>query len=123
MASKQEVQQYLKELKVKMEIFGILFLDDRGKNQQTLHDLEISPAKRKEIISSLKAEDYSQGPLDEKMHGILPMWVFGKQVKQKEVYIKVSMGIVNHGAVCISFHIAEHPMNYPYKHHEKSIYR
>jgi hypothetical protein len=41
MASKQEVQQYLKELKVKMEIFGILFLDDRGKNQQTLHDLEI----------------------------------------------------------------------------------
>jgi hypothetical protein len=100
MASKQEVQQYLKELKVKMEIFGILFLDDRGKNQQTLHDLEISPAKRKEIISSLKAEDYSQGPLDEKMHGILPMWVFGKQVKQKEVYIKVSMGIVNHGAVC-----------------------
>jgi competence CoiA-like predicted nuclease len=97
MASKQEVQQYLKELKVKMEIFGILFLDDRGKNQQTLHDLEISPAKRKEIISSLKAEDYSQGPLDEKMHGILPMWVFGKQVKQKEVYIKVSMGIVNHG--------------------------
>jgi hypothetical protein len=84
MASKQEVQQYLKELKVKMEIFGILFLDDRGKNQQTLHDLEISPAKRKEIISSLKAEDYSQGPLDER-------------------------------AVCISFHIAEHPMNYPLK--------
>ncbi len=115
MASKQEVETYLKELKVKMDIFGILFLDDRGKNQQTLHDLEISPAKRKEIISSLKAEDYSQGPLDEKMRGILPMWVFGKQVKKKEVYIKVSMGIENSRAVCISFHIAEHPMNYPFK--------
>jgi hypothetical protein len=115
MASKQEVEKYLKELKVKMEIFGILFLDDRGKNQQTLHDLEISPAKRKEIISSLKVENYSQGPLDEKMRGILPMWVFGKQVKKKEVYIKVSMGIENNGAVCISFHIAEHPMNYPFK--------
>jgi len=25
------------------------------------------------------------------------------------VYIKVSMGIENNGAVCISFHIAEHP--------------
>ena len=115
MASKQEVETYLKELKVKMDIFGILFLDDRGKNQQTLHDLEISPAKRKEIISSLKAEDYSQGPLDEKMRGILPMWVFGKQVNKKAVYIKVSMGIENNGAVCISFHIAEHPMNYPFK--------
>lgn len=75
MASKQEVEQYLKELKVKIDIFGILFLDDRGKNQQTLHDLEISPAKRKEITSTLKVEDYSEGPLDEKMRGILPMWV------------------------------------------------
>lgn len=115
MASKNEVEIYLKELNVKMEIFGILFLDDRGKNQQTLHDLEISPTKRKEIINSLKAEDYSQGPLEEKMRGILPMWVFGKQVKKKEVYIKVSIGVENSGAVCISFHIAEHPMNYPLK--------
>jgi hypothetical protein len=49
------------------------------------------------------------------MRGILPMWVFGKQVKKNEVYIKVSMGIENNGAVCISFHIAEHPMNYQLK--------
>jgi len=115
MSSKQEVEKYLKELKVKMEIFDILFLDDRGMNQQTLHDLEISPAKRKEIISSLKFDDYSQGPLDEKMRGILPMWVFGKQVKKKEVYIKISMGIENNKVVCISFHIAKRPMNYPFK--------
>ena len=115
MASKNEVDTYLKEFKVKMEIFGLLFLDDRGKNQQTLHDLEISPAKRKEIISSLRVEDYSQGPLEEKMRGILPMWVFGKQVKTSEVYIKVSMGIENSKAVCISFHIAERPINYPFK--------
>ncbi|HYX06550.1 MAG TPA: toxin [Bacteroidales bacterium] len=115
MTSKQHVETYLKELKVKMEIFGILFLDDRGKNQQTLHDLEISPAKRKEIINSLKAEDYSQGPLDEKMRGILPLWVFGKQIRKKEVYIKVSLGHENNQAVCISFHIAEHPMIYPLK--------
>lgn len=115
MATKNEVETYLKELKVKMKIFGILFLDDRGKNQQTLHDLEISPAKRIEIINSLKSEDYSQGPLDEKMRGILPLWIFGKQVKKNEIYIKVSMGIENSEAVCISFHIAEHTMNYPFK--------
>ena len=88
MASKQEVETFLKELKVKIEIFDILFLDDRGKNQQTLHDLEISPSKRKEIIHSLKFEDYSKGPLDEKMHGILPMWVFGKQVKRMKCILK-----------------------------------
>jgi len=62
-----------------------------------------------------KIEDYSQGPLDEKMCGLLPMWVFGKQVKKREVYIKVSMGNESTQAVCISFHIAERPMSYPFK--------
>jgi hypothetical protein len=115
MASKQEVDKFLKELKVKTLVFGILFLDDRGKNQQTLHDLEISPDKRKEVITNLRPEDYSEGPLEEKIRGILPMWVFGKEVKQKEVYIKISMGSENSNTICISFHIAEYPMNYPYK--------
>ncbi len=115
MITKQEVENYLNDFKVKMQIFGILFLDDRGKNQQTLHDLEISPTKRKEIIASLKVDDYSEGPLEEKMRGILPMWVFGKKVNKKEVYIKISMGLENNSAVCISFHIAERSINYPLK--------
>jgi len=50
MTSKREVESYLKQLEAKIKIFGILFHDDRGKNQQTLHDLEISPLKREEII-------------------------------------------------------------------------
>jgi competence CoiA-like predicted nuclease len=115
MVSKQDVEHYLKELKTKIDIFGILFLDDRNKNQQSLHDLEISPLKRKEIIRELNATDYSEGPLEEQMRGLLPMWVFGKKVKKKEVYIKISMGSTNESSVCISFHIAEHPMNYPLK--------
>ncbi len=101
MATRQEIEIFLKELHVKIDIFGILFSDDRGKNQQTLLDLEITPTYREEIISSLKVEDYSQGPLEEKMHGILPMWVFGKKVKQKEVYIKISMGAENNNVIYI----------------------
>jgi hypothetical protein len=115
MVSKQEVEKYLKEFKVKMKIFGLNILHDRGKNQQTLHDLEISPSKRKEIINALKAEDYSEGPLEEKMRGILPMWVFGKEIKGKEIYIKISMGSENDSTICISFHIAEHPIEYQFK--------
>jgi hypothetical protein len=115
MTTKQDVQNFIQELKVKITIFDILFLDNRGKNQQTLHDLEISPAKRKEIIEHIAIEDFCEGPLEEKMRGILPMWVFGKIVQQKEVYIKISIGTENNSAVCISFHIAEYPMNYPFK--------
>jgi hypothetical protein len=60
-------------------------------------------------------EDYCEGPLEEKMRGILPMWVFGKEVKNKELYIKISMGVENSSVICISFHIAENCLNYPYK--------
>ncbi|HPE54866.1 MAG TPA: toxin [Bacteroidales bacterium] len=115
MATKNEVVKFLEELKVKINLFGILFLDDRGKNALTLSELEITPAKRKEIIHSLKTENYSEGPLEEKMRGILPMWVFGKHVKEREVYIKISMGTENNKAVCISFHMAKYPMQYPLK--------
>lgn len=115
MASKEDVAKFLRKLKIKMEIFGVLFLDDRGKNQQTLQELEISPSQRKEVIFKLGTEDYSEGPLEEKMRGILPMWVFGKEVSGKEIYIKMSMGNENNPAICISFHIAEFSINYPYK--------
>ena len=41
--------------------------------------------------------------------------VFGKDVKGREVYIKITLGYQNGQTICISFHIAEHPMNYPFK--------
>ena len=116
MATKQEVESFLNDFKTKMRFFQIIFLDDRGKNAQAILDLEISPIKRKEIIEKLIVEDYSEGPLEEKMRGILPMWVFGREVKKTEVYIKISMGNANSNTICISFHPSEYPMNYPLKH-------
>lgn len=115
MATEKEVEQFLKELFQKLRVFELLFRDDRGKNAQALLKLEIPPLKRKEIIENLKLEDYSEGPLEEKLHGILPMWVFGKSIKNTELYIKISMGVPNSNVICISFHPSEHPMKYPFK--------
>lgn len=115
MTTKDEVERFLKDFKQKTKIFQIVFFDDRGKNAQALLDLEISSNKRKEVIEKLKVEDYSEGPIEEKMRGLMPMWVFGKEVKKQEVYIKISMGRENSQTICISFHLAEHPMNYPLK--------
>ncbi len=113
--NKNDVESFLNNLKVKIQIFDIFFKDERGKNQQALLDLEITPEKRTEIIQDLKVEDYSEGPLTEKMQGLTPMWVFGKIVNKKEVYIKISMGRKNLPVICISFHVSEHPINYPLK--------
>jgi len=115
MATKQEVEHFLNDFKTKLRSFRIYFLDERGKNSQALLDLEISPIKRKEIIERLTVDDYYKGPLEEQMYGMRPMWAFGKLIKGIEVYIKISMGLPNQDAICISFHKAEHEMTYPFK--------
>ena len=57
MISESQVQSFLEQFHTKMKIFGILYRDDRGKNQKTLEELEIVPSYRKVIIENLKVED------------------------------------------------------------------
>lgn len=114
MATREEVASFLSAFTVKSKILGIVFRGDRVKNQQTLADLEISALQREEEILSLKAEHYSAGPIEETLNKGEDMWVFGKKIKGKEVYIKITLGGCNHKTFCISFHIAERKMSYPF---------
>jgi hypothetical protein len=114
MVTKDEVQQFLNQFKEKIKVFGIIFRDDRGKNLQTLAELEITPKYRESVIVNLEVKDYSEGPIIDTLNQCGEMWVFGKDVKGQEVYIKITLG-KGSSAICISFHIAEHPMNYPFK--------
>ena len=115
MITKEEVQAFLNQFHTKMNIYGILYRDDRGKNQKTLEELEIVPSYRKVVIESLSVEDYIQGPVVDTLNYLGEMWVFGKDVKGREVYIKIMLGGVNCQTICISFHLAEHPLQYAFK--------
>jgi len=115
MASREEVQSFLNDFKIKMGIWGVLFRDHRSKNAQTVLDLEISTEQRKQILRELTVDDFCEGPLDDTLYGGASMWVFGKTVKKKEVYIKITMGAVGACVICISFHVAEHKMKYLFK--------
>jgi hypothetical protein len=115
MASKQEIEAFLTGFKAKLGIWGIFYRDDRGKNTQTLIDLEITPAQRLDYIKKLEVVDYSEGPKEDTLHHGPNMWVFGKLIKGIEIYIKITMGVAGSKVVCISFHEAEHKMNYPFK--------
>jgi hypothetical protein len=114
MITKHAVETFLDELRVK-EASGLLpflFRDDRSKNAQTLHNLDIPPNKRKEIIRQLKPEDFyriEEGLYMEKYS----MWSFGKKLQNIEIYIKIS--ITDRNTICISFHEAEFPIIYPFK--------
>ena len=115
MSTEKEVVAFLKDFKIKMGIWDVLFRDERGKNTQTLVTLELRPIERKAVLESLTPKDYSQGPLEEKLYGGSDMWVFGKIIKKQEVYIKITLGAMGCSVICISFHLAEHKMQYPLK--------
>ena len=113
MISKDEVENFLEELRVK-EASGVLpifFKDERSKNAQSLHNLDIPPDKRKEIIRKLKPEDFYRIEDGLYMEKYI-MWSFGKTVQNIEVYIKISL--TERNAICISFHEAEFPISYPF---------
>ena len=114
MATKEQVEDFLKRLKEKIKVFDIIFRDDRGKNLQTLATLEITPIYRKQVVLSIEPEDYVEGPIVDTLNKMGEMWVFGKNVKGQEVYIKITLGLPNSSTICISFHIAEHPLNHPF---------
>ena len=114
MATKEQVEDFLKRLKEKIKVFDIIFRDDRGKNLQTLATLEITPIYRKQVVLSIEPEDYIEGPMVDTLNKMGEMWVFGKNVKGQEVYIKIMLGQPNSSTICISFHIAEHPLNHPF---------
>jgi len=113
--NREQVQRFLDDFHQKTKIYDIVFRDYRDKNFNALLKLEISSYRRNEIIAALQVENYSEGPLPDTLYHLSDMWVFGKTEKKKEIYIKISMGAPNSQTICISFHIAEKSMNYPFK--------
>jgi hypothetical protein len=116
LASRLEVEQFLAEFFVKYQIFDIRFISRTNpKNVDTLVNLEMSTLKRRQIIEALTVANYVSGPIDDRLYGIASMWVFGCHHNSHEIYIKLSPGLTNVSVSCISFHVAEHPMIYPFK--------
>jgi len=115
----EHVEKFLNDFHLKSAFYDIVFRNDRDKNIHTLLKLAISSLRRKEIIAALRVEDYSEGPLPDTLHHISDMWVFGILFKKQEIYIKISMGRPSSQTICISFHIADRKMNYPFKNSKK----
>ncbi|MED9996758.1 MAG: toxin [Paludibacteraceae bacterium] len=115
MTTQDDVERFLNQFHTKLKIYDIIFRDDRGKNLQALAELDITSNYRLEVIKTIQVEDYSEGPIANSLNQCGDLWVFGKDVKGHEVYIKISLGIPNNKTICISFHKAEYNMSYPFK--------
>lgn len=113
--SQLKIVLFLKQFKKLIEEKRLLVIP-RKQNQSDLIELGITDADRKDILLELSVEDYIKGP-EEDTDRKGDIWVFGKEISKKSIYIKLKidgMG-VNTFAKCLSFHIAEYPLSFPYK--------
>lgn len=109
-----DIEDFLIKLRLKLNIYGYVFSRERTENKETMKELGISMLNVKDILSELKKEDYSEGPKDDQEEGG-DIWVFGKEIDNKEIYIKLNLGKENRKVICYSFHFAKSKMNLPNK--------
>jgi hypothetical protein len=113
---REKIAKFLKEFKRIATTGRGLHLIPRAENIACLAELGITKKNQKEEIMNLSAEDYCEGPEPDKDRpGVI--WVFGKRISGKEVYIKLKIAQVGRETIakCLSFHPAKHPLCFPFK--------
>ena len=113
--TESEASALLEEIKQRIRDFGLLFMNGRSHNAQTLANLEISPIIQRQIIDNLCSSDFAGGPGEDHKYAWKYITVFGKDYKGVELYIKFSVGENGTAVVCLSFHQAERPIRYQFK--------
>ena len=92
--------------------------EDMCNNSNTMLALDYSSEDIIEELKKLEIEDYSETILDCKANGLVPLYVFGKVIQNREVYIKVRIKSRKDNSefvFCLSFHFAKHPITtFPY---------
>lgn len=106
--------EFLRRFHAKTILFEPVVLN-RKKNDDSLAEVQITRKQVVEIIASLTIANFERGPLEEEFYGSKEMFEFGLTIKGVEFYVKLTLGRENTPPVCISFHIAEHPLTYPFK--------
>lgn len=118
-ADLSQIRRFLLDFKQVASRRGV-DLAPRSDTLETLRYLGLTKQNLEEILLSLSVVDYSGGPEpDRDRPG--EIWVFGKQVEEHKIYIKLKLADVGDDvriAKCISFHIAARPLRYP---HARSV--
>jgi len=117
---KNKIRDFLKEFKEIASRGRGIDVIPRSENNEHLAQLGLTKKNRNEEIMMLSIADYCKGPEPDKDKPG-DVWIFGKQIGSKEVYIKLKIAQAGEEKIakCISFHVANFPLCYPYKENRK----
>ena len=108
-----------KTFSVEQDLTIIRSQKTKGKEQYstgyTMLDLEYDAYDVVERLLELTVQEYSETLVDKDDVNPPLLFVFGKDINEKLVYIKLKIkgDAVKH-VLCVSFHYAEEPMRFPY---------
>ncbi len=107
-ADQHDVESFLSRLEAHRLLARPIRYVNRQKNAQALLALDIRSIDRDDVIFALKLTNYSHTIRD----STGDLLVFGDQLRGVTIYIK----LVDHDrhVECVSFHPAEHPLDFPY---------
>lgn len=106
------ILNYLQELRTKLDFPYELIFADREDFNKSIRKLGMRPIEIPDVLRSLEPEDYSEGP-HQHFGGPLEYWVYGKEVKGIEIYIKIVVNTKRGIIICVSFHESIRPMTFP----------
>lgn len=126
--TKKEVIAFLNELKLILEkddfnIDNDLILISKSKKEEdkkfstpyTLLDLDYDIDDVIERLKELTIEEYSETKIDKDNLNPPLLFVFGKNINNRQVYIKLKIiGNKSKHVLCVSFHYAKNTMTFPY---------
>lgn len=127
-SKKKEVIAFLDELKALLakddfDIDTDLTLIKKKKNGEdemfstpyTIVDLEYDTSDVVARLKELMVEEYSETKIDKDDSNPPLLFVFGKDINNKLVYVKLKIkGNQQSHVLCVSFHYAKEKMNFPY---------
>ena len=127
-SKKREVIAFLDELKSILENadfdidtdLTLISKKKQGQDQKystpyTLLDLDYDTVDVVDRLKELTVSDYSETLIDKDDDKPPLLFVFGKDINNRQVYIKLKIkGENNRRILCLSFHYAKHKMKFPY---------
>lgn len=115
-ASREQVEEFLAKVSVCIEA-GFFYYANRPESHQTGAELDLSQSAVVDLVQNLILQNYYRGPRRSHQSIYGTIYEFGTTIDEIEVYIKLELVERSDLAICncISFHIPEHPIVYPYR--------
>lgn len=88
--------------------------DQKFSTPYTLLDLEYDAVDVVQRLKQLTIAEYSETKVDTDDENPPTLFVFGKDINGKLIYVKLKIRDQQKKVVCVSFHYAKSKMNFPY---------